>query len=152
MLKVNEDIVFTEGKTSMFHNWSNEEFPSEDFPCSWDSRPIKPIQPGETVDIPQYLAFHMAKHLAEREIIKKSVLDEKDPILNGDMKYKFMEKALIGEGRESGNKAEEISFEVISKKEEVVEEEEAPAKKKGAKPKKVVEPEPSNEINEDFEE
>lgn len=162
-----QDIIFDQNKTQLFFNYSDEAFPSEKYPCTWAGNPIAPIDPGTTVEMPQYLAMHVAKHLANREIFKESDITHKDPITNGDLKENLIARALLGEGKNSRDEKDSLSFPVISKKEKVEEEEpeatveepekelinktpEAP-KSKGGRPKKVEDP-VVEEKNPDFEE
>lgn len=52
-------------KTALFVNFSDEAFS-----CSWDGKPYN-FAPGEKKFMPDFLATHFAKHLANRELLKK---------------------------------------------------------------------------------
>lgn len=52
-------------KTALFTNFSSEEFV-----CHWDGKPKK-FSPGQSIYMPDYLAKHFAKHLANRELLRK---------------------------------------------------------------------------------
>ena len=52
-------------KTALFTNFSNEEFIGY-----WNGKPKK-FSPGQSLYMPDYLAQHFAKHLTNRELIKK---------------------------------------------------------------------------------
>lgn len=146
-----QDYKFDENKTALFHNFSNEAFPSEHYPCSWDGRPIDPIPAGATVEMPQFLAYHTAKHLANREIFKNAESIKKDPLLNGDMHENYMRRALVGEGGSAVTETNTLKFksiEVVAEAETTdepeVKEVKKPVAKKGKK-------EAKEDINPDFE-
>jgi hypothetical protein len=65
-------------RTALFTNFSNIEFIGY-----WDGKPKK-FKPGQSLYMPDYLAKHFAKHLANRELLRK---DE-----NGNSIYKDGEK------------------------------------------------------------
>lgn len=65
-------------KTAQFTNFSNEEFIGY-----WDGKPKK-FKAGQSVYMPDYLAKHFAKHLTNKELLRK---DE-----NGNPVYKDGEK------------------------------------------------------------
>lgn len=65
-------------KTAQFTNFTNETFTGY-----WDGKP-KTFKPGESKFMPDYLAKHLAKHLVNRELLRK---DE-----GGNLIYKDGEK------------------------------------------------------------
>lgn len=65
-------------KTALFTNFSDEEFVGY-----WDGKPKK-FKAGQSVYMPDYLAKHFAKHLVNRELLRKDV--------NGNPVYKDGEK------------------------------------------------------------
>lgn len=52
-------------KTALFTNFSNEDFIGH-----WDGKGKK-FTPGQTMYMPDYLAAHFAKHLVNRELLRK---------------------------------------------------------------------------------
>lgn len=52
-------------QSASFTNFSNEEFVGY-----WDGKP-KRFKPGQSMYMPDYLAKHFAKHLTNRELLKK---------------------------------------------------------------------------------
>src|SRR3990167_2289115 len=52
-------------KTALFTNWTDEEFTGW-----WDGKPKK-FAPGQSLWMPDYLARHFAKHLTNRELLRK---------------------------------------------------------------------------------
>lgn len=54
-------------KTALFTNFSNEPFTG-----FWDGK-AKTFTPGQQVYMPDYLAAHFAKHLTNRELLKKGL-------------------------------------------------------------------------------
>ena len=60
-------------KTALFTNFSNEAFTGY-----WDGKP-KTFKPGQTLYMPEYLAKHWAKHLANRELLKKGLERDTSP-------------------------------------------------------------------------
>jgi uncharacterized protein with von Willebrand factor type A (vWA) domain len=71
-------------KTALFTNFSNEEFIGY-----WDGKPKK-FQPGQSLYMPDYLAQHFAKHLTNRELIKKGLETATSP-KKPDQVPEFME-------------------------------------------------------------
>jgi len=65
-------------KTALFTN-----FTDQDFVGYWDGKP-KRFTPGQTLYMPDYLAQHFAKHLANRELLRKDA--------NGNLIYPDGEK------------------------------------------------------------
>lgn len=65
-------------KTALFTNFTNEEFIGY-----WDGKGKK-FAPGESTYMPDYLARHFAKHLTNRELLRKDK--------NGNLIYKDGEK------------------------------------------------------------
>lgn len=51
--------------TSLFTNFTDEEFTGH-----WDGKPRK-FAPGQSVYMPTFLAEHFAKHLANRELLRR---------------------------------------------------------------------------------
>lgn len=51
-------------KRYIFSNWT-----SEDFTGVWASVPTV-VKAGESIEVPQYKAYHFTKHLVDREMIK----------------------------------------------------------------------------------
>ena len=92
-----------------FHN-----FTSEAFVGYWDGKP-KTFQPGERVHMPAYLAEHFAKHLTNKELIRKGAKYETytSPKNPGQVP-EFMDifrKAFIPDGKpiEAGSVDDEIA-------------------------------------------
>lgn len=61
-------------KSVLFFNWSQENFAhpqlgGNDNHAMWDGQPFA-IKSGEKIVLPEYLATHFAKHLADRELYK----------------------------------------------------------------------------------
>lgn len=52
-------------KTALFTNWTVEEFTGW-----WDGKPMK-FAPGQSLWMHDYLASHFAKHLTNRELLRK---------------------------------------------------------------------------------
>ena len=52
-------------KSALFTNWTNEEFIGY-----WDGKGKK-FTPGQSLYMPDYLARHFAKHLTNRELLRK---------------------------------------------------------------------------------
>ena len=71
-------------KTALFTNFSEEEFVG-----SYDGK-IKKFAPGQSLYMPDYLAKHFAKHLTNRELIKKGHERSTSPKFP-DQELKFME-------------------------------------------------------------
>lgn len=66
-------------KSALFTNWTTEEFS-----CAWDGK-IRKYNPNESEYLPDSLAQHYAKHLTNRELLRKDS--------NGNYIYKDGEKA-----------------------------------------------------------
>lgn len=62
-------------KTALFTNFSNEEFIGY-----WNGKGKK-FAPGQSVYMPDYLAKHFAKHLTNRELLKKGLERDTSPKL-----------------------------------------------------------------------
>ena len=60
-------------KTALFTNFSNEEFTG-----FWNGKGKK-FAPGQSVYMPDYLAKHFAKHLTNRELLKKGLERDTSP-------------------------------------------------------------------------
>ena len=54
-------------KTALFTNYTDEEFTGW-----WDGKPKK-FAPGQSLWMPDYLAKHFAKHLTNRELLRKDL-------------------------------------------------------------------------------
>jgi hypothetical protein len=140
--------VLTCGLTLAIKNMNSAKFvnfSTEDFTGYWDGRP-RIIKAGESIFLPAFLAKHYAKHLVNRELIRKDSSGN-EIYKNGEkmtspkkpedvpMYMALFNKAVfeISTEVEEGNTEEQV--EVMEKNEEVKE-----IKKKG-RPKKVVEDE-----------
>lgn len=71
-------------KTALFTNFSEEEFV-----CAYDGK-IRKFPPGKSLYLPDFLAKHFAKHLTNRELIKKGHERSTSPKFP-DQELKFME-------------------------------------------------------------
>ncbi len=60
-------------KTALFTNFTEEEFIGY-----WDGK-AKKFVPGQSIYMPDYLAKHFAKHLANRELLKKGLDRDTSP-------------------------------------------------------------------------
>lgn len=60
-------------KTALFTNFTNEEFIGY-----WGGKPKK-FNPGQSLYMPDYLARHFAKHLTNRELLKKGMERDTSP-------------------------------------------------------------------------
>lgn len=65
-------------KTALFTNWTDEQFTGY-----WDGKGKK-FAPGQAVWMPDYLAQHFAKHITNRELVRKDA--------DGNLIYKDGEK------------------------------------------------------------
>lgn len=65
-------------KTAQFTNFTDEEFEG-----AWDGK-VKRFKPGQSVYMPDYLAQHYAKHLVNRELLRRGA--------DGSLVYKDGEK------------------------------------------------------------
>lgn len=113
-------------KSVLFVNWSQEDFahPSlggNDDHAMWDSQPFA-IKSGEKIVLPEYLAMHFAKHLADRELYKVGLS------FGSPQKSSFMQKC-IKDPVEHESKLE-LEIDILNKnvkkeeiKKEIVEEE-----------------------------
>lgn len=114
-------------KVVLFTNWSKE-----DFTHTWASEAYN-FPAGETQPLPEYLAFHFAKHLAVRELNK---IDKDGRTITEGKIEEYMGKALgaeIAEGTDNTKMMVEALKAAASNKEEV--KEVKPKAKPGRKPK-----------------
>ena len=94
-------------KTALFINFSNETFTGY-----WDGKG-KTVKSGESVYMPDYLAAHFAKHLTNRELIRKGLEKNTSPKIKVDTNGKeyvddivfteMFNKAYIPEPEEEGS-------------------------------------------------
>lgn len=82
--------------TSSFEAVPFTNITSEDFTWSWDSKPYS-IKAGETKYYPVFLAKHLAKHLIDREIIKKNEKMLRDPVTREDMENRILGEVIVKE-------------------------------------------------------
>lgn len=85
---------FDENKRYIFTNWTTEEFRG-----SWGGQG-QVVAAGETIEVPEYLAYHYTKHLVDREMQR----DGKDSVMGVDeMRLPYEEKTMtaIGAGTDS---------------------------------------------------
>jgi len=61
---MDEVAIYDNERRYIFTNWT-----SEDFVGTWAGIGTT-IKPGESIELPQYKAFHFCKHLVDREISK----------------------------------------------------------------------------------
>lgn len=101
-----------------FTNWSEELFAhptkgGHDDHCSWDGVGFR-FEPGESKWLPSYLAETLAKHLADRELIKEQELGYKVPDdprkdkrgVSNPVRHKQLMSYAIGEAKKSGSQIE----------------------------------------------
>ena len=95
--------------TALFTNFSNEEFIGY-----WDGKPKK-FAPGQSLYMPDYLAKHFAKHLTNRELIKKGMETATSPKFKEQVP-EFMElfnRAYTpDEADESDNKSDDVDTQI----------------------------------------
>lgn len=105
-------------KTVQFFNYSTEVFT-----FTWDKEPIT-IQPGQKIWLMDWLAAHGAKHLANRELIKRGFVNDtspKDPNKNENF-LKYFNMAFLDEGEKSESKSSLMAeIDVINKQKEAEE-------------------------------
>lgn len=137
-------------KTALFHN-----FTQDDFTGYWDGKP-KTIKSGEKLYMPDYLAKHFAKHLTNRELLKRGQNTKVSPKKPNEVP-EFMElfnKACIMEEthEEMGSNKDDIDtlIDVANKNRESYEE----MKKKAQQPQDPTQPQyviPPDDDEDDFE-
>jgi hypothetical protein len=96
-------------KTALFTNFSNEEFIGY-----WDGKPKK-FAPGQSLYMPDYLAQHFAKHLTNRELIKKGMersTSPKFPIQVPEFMELFNRAYTPDETDELGERADDIDTQI----------------------------------------
>lgn len=59
-----EITTYDNERRYIFNNWSNE-----DFTATWGGVP-QIIKAGQTIELPQYKAYHYTKHFVDREMMK----------------------------------------------------------------------------------
>lgn len=90
-------------KTALFHNFTDESFTGY-----WDGKP-KTFKPGAKVYMPAYLAAHYAKHLTNRELLKKGLENYTSPKFPEQVPQFmdiFNKACIIEEDSEEQNEAE----------------------------------------------
>lgn len=63
-----QPAIYDSEKRYIFSNWSNE-----DFIGTWGGVDTL-IKKGESIELPQYKAFHFTRHLVDREMMKANIM------------------------------------------------------------------------------
>lgn len=82
--------VFDNEKRYIFTNWTGE-----DFVGTWSGVDTL-VKPGESIEVPQYKAFHFTKHLVNREIEKSGRVAVDSPEARKPYEEKSMTEITAG--------------------------------------------------------